>query len=195
MRIRLIVAHPRKEALTMKVAERFVNGAEEKGHIVDVVDLYREEFNPVLFEKDEPDFESKNNVYTETVMKEVKHIEESDALVFIFPIWWYGMPAIMKGYVDRVINYGVHMAKEKTASLIRVRFIGLGGVDRNFYKEQEFTSAINIQLNRGISNYIGIQDTETHLFLNTFAEGIDQKEIKNYYNTFLDDAYQIGHDL
>ncbi|WP_052363691.1 NAD(P)H-dependent oxidoreductase [Geomicrobium sp. JCM 19037] len=119
MRIRLIVAHPRKEALTMKVAERFVNGAEEKGHIVDVVDLYREEFNPVLFEKDEPDFESKNNVYTETVMKEVKHIEESDALVFIFPIWWYGMPAIMKGYVDRVINYGVHMAKEKTASLIR----------------------------------------------------------------------------
>ncbi|UTR06087.1 NAD(P)H oxidoreductase [Alkalihalobacillus sp. LMS6] len=195
MRIRLIVAHPRKEALTMKVAERFTNGAEEKGHIVDVVDLYREEFNPVLFEKDEPDFESKNNVYTETVMKEVKHIEESDALVFIFPIWWYGMPAIMKGYVDRVINYGVAYGQGKDGIVDKVRFIGLGGVDRNFYEEQEFTSAINIQLNRGISNYIGINDTETHLFLNTFAEGIDQKEIKDYYKKFLDDAYWIGNDL
>ncbi|MFS0788262.1 NAD(P)H oxidoreductase [Shouchella sp. 1P09AA] len=195
MRIRLIVAHPRKEALTMKVAEHFVNGAEEKGHKVDVVDLYREEFNPVLFEKDEPDFESKNNVYSETVMKEVKHIEESDALVFIFPIWWYGMPAIMKGYVDRVINYGVAYGQGKDGIVDKVRFIGLGGVDRDFYEEQEFTSAIDIQLNRGISNYIGIHDTETHLFLNTFAEGIDQKEIEDYYKKFLNDAYWIGNDL
>ena len=102
MKILVIVAHPRKNSLTASITKRFTEGLIKAGHQYELLDLYAEGFNPILYTQDEPDWNNANKVYSKEVVLEMERIKASDAITFIFPMWWYSMPAIMKGYLDRV---------------------------------------------------------------------------------------------
>lgn len=62
--------------------------------------------HPFLFPEDEPDWENPDKQYSEAITREQQRITEHDALICSFPVWWYSMPAILKGDIDRVWNYG-----------------------------------------------------------------------------------------
>jgi NAD(P)H dehydrogenase (quinone) len=88
---------------------------ENKDKKYEVIDLYKEEFNPVLRENQEdPDVER----YQE-------QIQRSDNLVFIYPIWWNGPPAILKGFLDKVFTVGFAFRYEKVPFFNFGRPIGL----------------------------------------------------------------------
>ena len=72
----------------------FIETAKKLGHTVDCVDLYKENFNPI-FAGEKPD---------ETVLDHRKRIEEADAIVLIAPIWNFRMPAIVEGWIDKVLS-------------------------------------------------------------------------------------------
>ena len=101
MKILVVLCHPRSDSLTGKVAEAFSNGAKSNGHTVEFVDLYKEEFNPVLESKDEPNNGELIN-YSKEVQIEFNRLNSNDAVVMIFPLWWWAMPAMLKGWIDRV---------------------------------------------------------------------------------------------
>lgn len=111
MKALIVYAHPRKESFSHALLERIQQTLEKKGDEVVVRDLYQMNFNPVLAGEDaihieDGHFVRENEIFPDDVKIEQKYIEESDLLIYIFPSWWNGMPAIMKGYVDRVFQHG-----------------------------------------------------------------------------------------
>ncbi|MEG9297618.1 NAD(P)H oxidoreductase [Mangrovibacillus sp. Mu-81] len=184
MKVLIILSHPRTNSLTFSIARHFQEGLQEKGHKATVLDLYREEFDPVLKEKDEPGWGNRIKTRaTHVVENERKRLKRYDACVFIFPIWWYGLPAILKGYIDRVFFY----PSPTKFRADKVLWLGLAGDT-----EEEFTSgghdnALKHQLIHGISKKMGTMNTEVRFIFDTKNE-----DNKFDYEKTMDKAYQFG---
>lgn len=111
MKALIVFSQPREVSFSHALVERLTNALEAKGYEVNVRDLYKMNFNPIL---DGPDmiyvedgtFTRENSEFPEDVKIEQQLMLDSDLLIYVFPIWWNGMPAIMKGYVDRVFQHG-----------------------------------------------------------------------------------------
>lgn len=97
MNILIVTAHPSTQGFTHKIADSYKKGAEEAGHAVEVWDLYRSELNNDYFRfedvKDLPQDRDR-----EVVQEKIRNTQE---VVFIFPIWWMGAPAILKNFMDK----------------------------------------------------------------------------------------------
>jgi NAD(P)H dehydrogenase (quinone) len=101
----VVVAHPVEESFTMALARRYTAELERLGHNQQTYDLYRMGFNPVLAAQ-ELSPSGPNHLAALDVMKAQNDIRAADVLTVIYPLWWMSMPAIMKGYVDRVFARG-----------------------------------------------------------------------------------------
>jgi NAD(P)H dehydrogenase (quinone) len=102
MKSLLITAHPSPLGFTHKIAEAYKLGAESVGVSVEILDLYKEPVRQeyLSFEKkDGPDF------LRDSYQKKIK---EADDIVFIHPMWWGAMPAILKNFID--CNFSSHFA-------------------------------------------------------------------------------------
>ena len=89
----IIYGHYDDSSFNAAIRDTFVESATDAGHKVDLVDLYKEKFDPV-FAGEEPD---------STVIDHRKRIEDSDTIVLIAPIWNFRMPAILEGWIDKVL--------------------------------------------------------------------------------------------
>ena len=104
MNIYIIFAYPNKSGLNYGALESLQAGFEKAGHQVIVSDLYKDGFDPVLvFNEDKKRRDIQHDPETEEYRK---NIQWADHLVFVYPIWWAGMPAILKGFIDRVFATG-----------------------------------------------------------------------------------------
>ena len=92
-KIFLIYGHYNDTSFNAAIRDTFIKTAEEKGNTVDMVDLYKEKFDPV-FAGEEPG---------EDVLNHRKRIEACDIIVLIAPIWNFRMPAIVEGWIDKVL--------------------------------------------------------------------------------------------
>ncbi|MHB1405026.1 MAG: NAD(P)H-dependent oxidoreductase [Desulfitobacteriaceae bacterium] len=100
----IIYAHPNKKSFNHVILEQVKRGLKDGNHTFTVIDLYEENFNPVLiFNEQIKRSELANNIETEHYRELVR---QADHLIFIYPIWWYGTPAILKGFLDRVFVSG-----------------------------------------------------------------------------------------
>ena len=106
MRFLVVYAHPVDDSYVAAVHRCAVKALTEAGHQVDDCDLYAEGFQPVMSRQERQDYfdTSKNQ---RILIKEIRRLLACDGLVFVFPTWWYGMPAMLKGYFDRVWVPGV----------------------------------------------------------------------------------------
>ena len=106
MRVLVIFAHPLEDSYAAALRDTVVETLRAGGHAVDLCDLYKQAFDPVLSERE-------RRVYRDTpdnlanVSEHVERLRQAEGVVFVFPSWWYGMPAILKGYFDRVWLPGV----------------------------------------------------------------------------------------
>jgi NAD(P)H dehydrogenase (quinone) len=100
MKIIIILAHPDKASFNHAIANITVETLEAKGHEVIFSDLYDEEFSPLLFSPEIPQ-EAKLPTYLEKHCQDLKH---ADGIVIIHPNWWGQPPAILKGWLDRVLR-------------------------------------------------------------------------------------------
>lgn len=100
----VIYAHPNSASLNHFFKQTVVESLQESGQEVVVRDLNHIGFNPVF------SLEDMNGQRIGQVANDVKIEQDlitwADRIIFIYPIWWTGMPAIMKGYIDRVFSYG-----------------------------------------------------------------------------------------
>lgn len=106
MKVLIIYAHPNPESFNNAILQRIIQGLEEVSHSHDfsVIDLYKENFNPVLrFDSNKKRRDL--HLDPETAYYR-KLISEAEHVIFIYPIWWYGPPAILKGFIDRVFSSG-----------------------------------------------------------------------------------------
>jgi NAD(P)H dehydrogenase (quinone) len=100
----VIVAHPRADSLTMCLAHAFVEELAARGHQHTLHDLYRMEFDPVLTSTEIAQAELRS--VSPEVLQAQQDVEAAEAVTVIYPLWWLSMPAILKGYIDRVFARG-----------------------------------------------------------------------------------------
>jgi putative NADPH-quinone reductase len=106
MRFLVVYAHPVDDSFQSAIHRHVVAGLAEAGHDVDDCDLYAERFQPVLT-RDEWRLYHDVGPNRRDVEPHVDRLLRAEGLVFVFPTWWYGAPAILKGYIDRVWLPGV----------------------------------------------------------------------------------------
>lgn len=165
--ITLIYAHPNPKSFNHAIKEEVLNLLNSKGLQYQLRDLYALNFNPVLSAKDFETFLSGD--VPEDIKKEQEIIGASDLLVFIYPVWWTGMPAILKGYIDRVFSYGfayeerdgelVGLLSDKKAVIINT--LGASELD---YRPSGMEDCLIKTTDIGIFKFCGIEVLK-HLFL------------------------------
>lgn len=102
MRILVVLAHPDRESFNAALCREFCRGLREAGHEPDVADLYAEAFDPRL---GTDELRRMGSGVTEPEIKAFQdRILAARGLAFLFPVWWFGPPAILKGFVDRVFQ-------------------------------------------------------------------------------------------
>ena len=118
MRVLVLYAHPLADSFGAALHRAVVAALERAGHAVDDCDLYAEGFDPVLSAAERRAY----NTPTPDLAGVAGHVERlraAEALVLCFPTWWYGMPAILKGYFDRVWAQGVAFRLPEGGGAIR----------------------------------------------------------------------------
>ena len=103
MRISVILAHPGVASFNHAIAQAVVKQLEDNGHDVFFHDLHKERFDPLLA----CDEIAKDAALHEVIKAHCQELAEADGIVVIHPNWWGQPPAILKGWVDRVIRPGV----------------------------------------------------------------------------------------
>jgi putative NADPH-quinone reductase len=106
MRVLVLFAHPVETSFQAALHRTTVAALKEVGHDVDDCDLYAENFNPVLSRQERLDYHDVT-ICCKPVEGYVERLRAADALVFNFPVWNFGYPAILKGFLDRVFLPGV----------------------------------------------------------------------------------------
>jgi len=120
MNVFVVHAHPEPRSFSSALARTASETLSAAGHAVTVSDLYAAGFNPVsgrhnfvtvrnadyFKQQQEELYASENNGFAPDIEAEIGKLEAADLLVFSFPMWWFGMPGILKGWVDRVFPMG-----------------------------------------------------------------------------------------
>jgi putative NADPH-quinone reductase len=125
------MAHPWKGSFNWAIYENVLQALESTGGKCTTIDLNKDGFDPVMKETDLSLF-SKGQTNDPLVRKYQDLLRESDWLVFIFPIWWFGVPAILKGFFDKVLLKGFAYESGK---------IGLKGLLRNIKRTTIITTS------------------------------------------------------
>ncbi|UQZ37222.1 NAD(P)H dehydrogenase [Paenibacillus sp. PK3_47] len=187
MKILVVVSHPRKDSLTFKAAEHFVQGLAGAGHDYEILDLHGIGFDPVLREADEPDMSAAEQSFSPEVETEIRRMKEHDALAFVFPVWWWNVPAMLKGYIDRVWNNGFAYGSNKLPHQ-HVLWIGLAGVSEEQMKKRNYDTMISHLFNVGIADYCGVTDSKVEFLYETLDSPAE------HYEMLLQKAHQLGLD-
>ncbi|MDD5169834.1 MAG: NAD(P)H-dependent oxidoreductase [Syntrophales bacterium] len=103
MKISVILAHPDQRSFNYAIAETVVEQLKQNRHGVFFHDLYRENFEPLLIQ----DEISKDAPLPKVIAGYCEEIVEADGIIIVHPNWWGQPPAIMKGWIDRVIRPGI----------------------------------------------------------------------------------------
>jgi NAD(P)H dehydrogenase (quinone) len=102
MKISIILGHPHEGSFNHAIAATAKRVLEQSGYAVRFHDLYAEKFDPIL-----PHEEIGGPVNDPLVQRHLDEIAEADGIIVVHPNWWAMPPAIMKGWIDRVMRQGV----------------------------------------------------------------------------------------
>lgn len=182
----IIYAHPNTQSLNGHLKQVVVEHLINKGHEVKVRDLYQLNFNPVLSSEDLAG-QRIGQVY-EDVETEQSYIVWADCITFIHPIWWTGLPAIMKGYIDRVFSYGFAYQYDQGIQkglLVgkKAVIINTHGKSKAEYEAIGMDKALQLTSDKGIYTYSGLEIVE-HFFFDKADRPISES-IGNWTNQII----------
>jgi NAD(P)H dehydrogenase (quinone) len=119
MRVLIVYCHPVPESFCAAVRDTVLQAVKQKGSEARLIDLYREGFDPVMRCEERRSYNQHPPV-DPALRPHIEHLKWAEAIVFIYPTWWYGLPAMLKGWLDRVWATGVAFAlSEKGDGTIR----------------------------------------------------------------------------
>lgn len=177
MRHLVIYAHPNQDSLNSQLKETVVQQLEEQRHDIIIRDLYELNFNPILSLNDITGQLSGES--DEEIIREQKFIAWADAITFIHPIWWTGLPAILKGYIDRVFTYGFAYRYDKGVQkgLLEGKqtiIINTQGKSHQEYQDLGMDKALKLTSETGIYTYCGLA-IKKHFFFDQADKATAEK--------------------
>lgn len=191
MHVLTLLDHPNPNSFSSAVARKFCAGAESVGHSTELVDLHAENFDP-RWSMADVEGDTSGQVPAE-IRAEQDRISRADAIGFIFPLFWWGMPAMTKGWVDRVWSWGwaYDQLDDPEKSLQRPRtgvLLVPAGARSDEMEELGYRTSIETAWIDGTFGYFGFVNRE--LILLNGSKGSDTRR-----DALLKRAYQAGASL
>ncbi|MFE6859320.1 NAD(P)H oxidoreductase [Nocardia sp. NPDC057668] len=160
----VVVSHHRPDSLTAHIGNRTVRQLESEGYEVDLLDLNAEGYDPRMTVADQPDWGDRDKVYSADTEAQMRRILAADIVVVAFPVYWMGPPALLKGWIDRVWNYGFAYGRSKPRLAgKRILWLALAGATADDDIVPAMTEALDAQLSAGIAYYCGFSDSRVGL--------------------------------
>lgn len=119
MHAAVIVAHPNPTGFAHELAARAVAGLEAGGHEVELVDLDAIGFRAAMSTDEREAYHGDAPILDPLVQRHADLVRHVDALVFVYPTWWSGLPAILKGWLERVMVPGVGFRFDERSGKVR----------------------------------------------------------------------------
>lgn len=107
MRVLLVSCHPRTDSFTVYLARRALDGLARAGHDVHHLDLYASGFRAAMSPEERAAYHGDTPILDPMAAEHADEVRRADALVFVYPTWWAGLPAMLKGWLERVFVPGV----------------------------------------------------------------------------------------
>ncbi|MBV8326616.1 NAD(P)H-dependent oxidoreductase [Chryseobacterium sp.] len=183
-KITVINGHPDKESFNTAIAQSYIQSAKNAGAEIRYTAIGELDFNPNL------QFGYRKSMELEPdLVKALEDIHWSEHQVWIHPIWWLGMPAVMKGFFDRAFLPGITFKRNNGISEGLLtgkssRIITTSGDLSEEEYENIYQSSGLFQLKNGILEYCGISSVQNH-FIGPFCD-LNENDRKNWLDT-------IGH--
>ena len=158
MHVLTVLDHPNPSSFCSAIARRFMDGALDAGHSVELADLNAEGFDPRWTMAD---IEADGGANAPAdVLAEQARIARADAICMVFPLFWWGMPATMKGWVDRVFSWGwaYDQLDNPEGSLLRPRtgvLLVPAGARSDEMESKGYTDALETVWTQGTFGYFG----------------------------------------
>lgn len=103
----MVHAHPRRDSFNRALFDLVMVALTGAGHSVESISLYEEEFDPRMTADERIAYHTSTPIHSEQVQRYAQLVTTAEALVFVYPTWWFGLPAILKGWLERVLVPGV----------------------------------------------------------------------------------------
>ena len=209
MDILIVHAHPESRSFSSALKDTAADFFKSENCNVVISDLYSMNFNPVGSPRDlketsnkeyfeyqkEQLYGYKNNLFTDEIRTEMEKFSKADLVIFNFPLWWFSLPAILKGWVDRVFAMGFAYGpgkgvydtgtfRNKTSFLC----ITTGGAEFS-YKENGVNGDIRkilFHINHGMLNFVGMKVLPPFIVYGPVTLSEEEKKLKlNEYRNYL----------
>ncbi|WP_122666229.1 NAD(P)H-dependent oxidoreductase [Pseudomonas viridiflava] len=170
----IVVSHPDTSSLTHSIARHIAKGITDADsqNTAEVVDLSASGFDPRFTAADSAVHRREGPAPADVIAEQAR-IDAADALILVYPVYWWSMPALLKGWIDRVFSNGWAFDFSSDAKLIkklgglRVHLVGVGGADAGTYERHGYASAIRTQIDHGIFDYCGAKVVTSGLMLDS----------------------------
>lgn len=129
MKVFIVYSHPSEDSFTRQVRDEFIKGLEDVGHTYEISDLYKMNFNADISESEyyrEANYRIDMPI-AEDIKREQEKINNSDAIVFIYPIFWTEAPAKLVGWFDRVWTFGFAYGERTMKKLSKALVLCIAG--------------------------------------------------------------------
>lgn len=156
----IIIANPCSDAFSVNIMNKVSNTLNKKGKSYEIIDLYKDDFNPVMTEE-EVKLYSKGEVKDSLVKKYQDILKSTDEIVFIFPIWHNNAPAILKGFFDKVFVKEFAFIEENqrpkgTLTNIKKGLVITTSESSTEYIKEDLNSPIESGFIKAILNVVGM---------------------------------------
>lgn len=169
MKYLIIYTHPNPKSFNHAILETIAGELRKKKKEFKVRDLYKIGFNPILSTKDL--LATQNGAVPKDIKKEQNYIGSADALIFIFPIWWSAMPAMLKGYIDRVfsLKFAYDITEDEVVGLLqgkKVFIVSTTGASKEDYEKMGAFKMMKMSMDMAIFQFSGMEVLE-HKYLSS----------------------------
>ena len=125
MEVLVVHAHPAPESLSARLRDTAVSALERAGHHVEVVDLYAEDYDARMSREERLAYESESPIIDPMVARHASLLVAAEVIVFVYPTWYWGLPAILKGWLERTLVPGVGFVLDPRTNKVRGGLRGL----------------------------------------------------------------------
>lgn len=189
----IVLAHPDSGSLSHGVAAGIGRGisAFDSANSFEIADLTAEAFDPRFSGADIAAHRRKTTVPADVAAEQAR-IDRADALVLVYPVYWWSMPGLLKGWIDRVFANGWAYDDTSGTKVVKklrhlcVHLVGIGGADAGTYERHGYFGAMKTQLDHGIFDYCGARVVTSELLLD--ADGGNAA-------VHIETAGRIGRDI
>ena len=154
----IVTAHPASDSLTSHAVQRLREQLEAQGEAVDIADLAAEGFDPRWTGDDHTAYRTAGRGGA-GVLAEQARVDRAEHLVLAFPVYWWSMPALLKGWIDRVFITGWAFSAEERGMLggLTGHLLPVAGVDAARFERHGYTQSFITQIEHGVLDYCGIR--------------------------------------